>query len=80
MTDITPNVLGTITITVTDQSVQYDTGAFSLPDLIFWMEVVKDMILSSVTGNTSNPVEEYSAALVEEPKIVAPKRTASPLG
>lgn len=43
-------IVGELIISVTESSVKYNTGPFSLPDVVFWMEVVKQMIMEQVTG------------------------------
>jgi hypothetical protein len=42
--------IGEIVIGITESSVKYSTGPFSLPDVVFWIEVVKQMIMQQVTG------------------------------
>lgn len=37
-------VVGTVTITITDSNVKYDTS-FSLPEMVFWLESVKDIAI-----------------------------------
>lgn len=39
--------LGYINIRVTDENVVYDTE-FSLPDVIFWLEILKSMAIKKV--------------------------------
>lgn len=39
--------VGTVTITITENSVKYDTQ-LPLPDLVFWLETVKNMAIDSV--------------------------------
>lgn len=48
---------GEIRITVSETSVNYDSG-LSIPEIIFWMDVVKSMILNRVVtqeGDNSGP-------------------------
>jgi len=39
--------VGRVLIEVTDSNVQYDTN-MSIPDLIFWMKIVENMIIENV--------------------------------
>lgn len=42
-----PQTVGEIKITVTDQSINYES-AFSVPEVVFWIDVVKQMIVNKV--------------------------------
>lgn len=56
--ETTGKVLAEIKITVTDQTVHYDTGTLSLPDMLFWMRTVEAMIMNQVTGHTPSTASE----------------------
>lgn len=57
MTETDTKVLGEIHITVTDTNVRYDSEEFSFPEVVFWLETLKAMMVTNViTGN--NGVED----------------------
>lgn len=45
-------VVGEIKIIVSKENVKWDTGSFNLPDMLFWMEVVKHMVMQKVVGGS----------------------------
>lgn len=49
------NDVRTITITITDSNIQYDTS-FSLPEMVFWLESVKDIAINKALY--PNPPQE----------------------
>lgn len=46
------NVIGHINIKVTDTDVEYDTE-LSLPEVVFWLETLKTMVLTKVIEDGS---------------------------
>lgn len=42
-----------IKITINEDKVVWDIGRLTLPDVVFWLDTVKHMIMSQVTGESS---------------------------
>lgn len=45
--ETTPRIGGTITIEVSESNIKYDS-AMSLPEVVFWLETVKAMIVKKI--------------------------------
>lgn len=47
------NVIGHISIKITETDVEYDTE-FSVPEVVFWLETLKAMVLKKVVDDNGN--------------------------
>lgn len=58
MSDELPDILAEIKIMIKQDKIIWDIGKLTLPEVVFWLETVKHMIMGQVAGG--NDVQQSS--------------------